>query len=707
MRIFPQQSLLVSEFEKVKSLLEEMCAGPTGKEKATALAPGYTFEETVILLQQTNEFRQIISNSEPLYIEAYPDAGPDLKLLGIRNSVLHAPQFLELLKICRMMKTIHLFFKEYAEKYPALSQLIHDVEYIDNIPSSISAVVDDNGDIRSSASPELASIRKQITRKRLETDQVYQAVMMKYRKNGWLTDAEESWRNGRRVISILAEYKRSAKGVIHDISSTGKTCFIEPDETIPLNNMLAELQEDERQEVYRVLKELTNDTRKHLIPLKQYAESIATYDFISAKAKLALQMDAWLPFLNNQPHIDLRDARHPLLYIYNKASGKKVIPFNLMLEGDQRILVISGPNAGGKTVCMKTAGLLQMMLQSGLLVTADANSRFGFFKNLLVDIGDSQSLEFELSTYSSRLKHMRTFLQKAHEHTLFLIDEFGTGTDPSLGGALAEAILEELNFKKSVGIITTHYMNLKVLADRTPGIINGSMAFDSKKLEPLYQLDVGKPGSSYTFVVAERSGIPYHVIRKAKKRVKRNSLQLEQTLNKLEHEKSVLSKMLEEAEKNQKDLKQLIEKYRSNVSTQEKRQTEQDERIRQKELRIATQLEQKFQRFVKDWKQSKNKKEVLLKYDQQFSGRKKELSEKEEKKQEELLKKNQLKIKKGSKVRLKNGRVTGIVEQIKEDKVHVRFGNVKSITEMTNLVFVESDEVKKNSNTGASKSLDM
>ncbi len=689
MHIFPQQSLLINEFDKIKLLVEESCAGTGGREKARKLQPVYGFEDVVIRLDQTDEFRRIISNSEPLHLDGYPDTASDLKMLGIRNSVLLAPQFLQLLKLCRVMKQISIFFKESGSKYPALSHLLTDLIYDDSIAASISVVIEDNGELRSNASPELATIRKQINRKRLECDQIYQQVMMRYRKNGWLTDSEESWRNGRRVISIFTEHKRSAKGVIHDISSTGKTCFIEPDEALPVNNILTELGEDERREIYKILKDLTEATRKYHKPLHQYASTIAEFDFVSAKARVALQMDAWLPYIYNRPCIDLKEARHPLLYIYHKAAGKTVIPFNLHLENENRILVISGPNAGGKTVCMKTAGLLQVMLQSGMLVTADANSRFGFFKNLLVDIGDSQSLEFELSTYSSRLKHMKTFLQKATEHTLFLIDEFGTGTDPNLGGALAEAILEELNEKKATGIITTHYMNLKVLADRTPGIINGSMAFDARKLEPQYKLEVGKPGSSYTFVVAERSGIPHQVIKKAKSRVKKNSLQLEQTLNKLEREKSELRKMLDDAEKNQKDLKFMIEKYRSNLANQEVRKNELDERIRQKELKVANQLDEKFQRFLKEWKQSKNKKEVLIKYDNQFSGKKKELSEKELKKQEEILKINQQKIKKGSNVRLRNGKVVGVVEQIKEGKVQVRFGNVKSITEMTNLVFVE------------------
>lgn len=691
MKIFPVQSLLVSEFEKIKTLVEGSCAGPGGQLLAKALLPTSSFDEVTHILAETEEFRKIISNSESLRLEVYPDLTQELKLLSIRNSVLHAPQFLQILKIATLMKGLFSFFKEAESRYPELSGLIASTTFEPAIIEEIQKVLSDTGNVHSNASPALATMRKQIGRKRIECDQVYNATINKYRKNGWLTDNEESWRNGRRVVSIYIEHKRSAKGIIHDISSTGKTCYIEPDEAIPINNLIFELEEEEKQEIYQILKALTDSLRKHKENIRQYAQHVSHYDFIAARAHVGIQMNASMPFLVNKPQIDLREAKHPLLYIYNKVSGKPTVPFSLKLDENNRILVISGPNAGGKTVCMKTAGLLQMMLQSGLLVTTDENSQFGFFKTLMVDIGDSQSLEFELSTYSSRLKHMKVFLQKANESTLFLIDEFGTGTDPNLGGALAEAILEELNFRKSFGIITTHYMNLKVLADRTPGIINGSMIFDAKKLAPLYQLEVGKPGSSYTFVVAERSGIPFHVIRKAKSRVKKNSLQLEHTLNKLEQEKTELTKLLTEARENEMQLKQMTDKYRQNISVQEKTKNEYNERIKQKELRMVSQLETQLQRFIKEFKQAKNKKEVLLKYELQFGNRKKELTAKEQEKNDMLLKYNQLKIKKGSKVRLKNGRVTGIVEALKEDKVHVRFGNVKSITDLKNLVFIDDE----------------
>jgi DNA mismatch repair protein MutS2 len=384
-----------------------------------------------------------------------------------------------------------------------------------------------------------------------------------------------------------------------------------------------------------------------------------------------------------------------LLFLYHTASGKPTVPFTLTLKEDNRILVISGPNAGGKTVCMKTIGLLQMMLQSGFLVTADGNSRFGVFRNILVDIGDSQSLEFELSTYSSRLKHMKMFLQRADENSLFLIDEFGTGTDPSLGGALAEAILEDLNFKKAVGIITTHYMNLKVLADRTKGIINGSMAFDARKLEPQFRLEVGKPGSSYTFVVAERSGLPHSVINRARKKVKRNTLLLEELLTKMEREKGEMARLMEINKAQEKRLNELVNKYEKNVAHQEQKHEQNEERIRQKELRLARQMEDQFNRFVRDWKDAKNKKQVLEKYDKRLQERKNKLTEKEQVKIEELVAYNRKHFKKGSIVRLRNGKVKGVVDSIKDDKVVVIFENVKTTAEIGSLVLADEKKAEK------------
>lgn len=689
MKIFPGQSLLLDEFSKVRLLAEDLCQGSPGRNELQKVDFSGDYVEVLRRLEETDEMRRILENAEPFPSGGYPDVTRELQLLSIRNAVLSLEQVLMIAIIVRRAGSLFGFFGDRKEKYPLLSSLLVESGFEQKIPAAIELVIDETGQVLSGASPELARIRKQLSRKRIEAEQLYLQVIQKYRKNGWLTDAKESWRGGRRVISIFAEQKRSARGIIHDISATGKTCFIEPEEAIGINNILVSLEEDEKLEIQRIIRELTAFLTGFILPLRHYATLVTRFDTIQAKAALAVKMKASLPYVDPFPQVRLIDARHPLLYLYNTSSGRPVIPFSLTLAGDERILVISGPNAGGKTVCMKTAGLLQLMLQAGFLVTADGNSRFGIFREILVDIGDSQSLEFELSTYSSRLRHMKVFIQHASSDTFFLIDEFGTGTDPALGGALAESILEELNYRKAIGIITTHYMNLKVLADRTPGIINGCMVFDAAKLEPRYRLEVGKPGSSYTFVVAERSGLPFSVINRAKKKVKRNTLLLDELLNKVEHEKSEVARLLEINRQQEKKLQELVNKYERNLANQEKRTEQQEERIRQKELRLSRQLEDKFTRFVKDWKEARNKKTVLEKYNSRLQDRKKELSVREQVKKDEILAFNRKHVRKGTEVRLANGRVAGVVDSVRDDNATVFFGNVKTVVGLEQLVVLE------------------
>jgi DNA mismatch repair protein MutS2 len=690
MKLFPDHSLLVEEFDRIKLMTAEYCAGSLGRKLVAEITPSDNFTEVVTRLEQTEEFRKIITNGDPFPFDAYPDISSDLKLLSIRNSVLALSQLVLIYKVMNHARAMYDFFKERSIRFPLLTAVLKDIPFEKIIITSIEEVMDDTGSIRSSASPDLARIRKQLGRKRIEANQIYMSVIAKYRKSGWLTnDAEESWRNGRRVVSIVAEQKRTAKGIVHDISATGKTCFIEPEETLAINAMLIQLEQEEQEEIRKILKELTEVLRKYHTVMKHYLQCMVEFDVIAAKARLAIHLDAHLPYIENKPAVDLKDAYHPLLYAMNKANKKQTIPFSLKLNQEQRILVISGPNAGGKTVCMKTVGLLQLLLQAGFLTTCDGNSRFGFFRKILVDIGDSQSLEFELSTYSSRLQHMKVFLQQSNPDTLFLIDEFGTGTDPSLGGALAESILEEMNYRKSFGIITTHYMNLKVLADKTPGIINGSMAFDAQKLLPRFYLEVGKPGSSYTFVVAERSGLPPSVINRARKKVKKNSLVLEELLNKMEHEKGEVARLLDINKKQERKLEELINKYERNVASQEKRSELDDERVRQRELRLANQLEEKFKRFVKDWKEAKNKKAVLERYNSSLSGRKSKLSEKEVLIIEEQIKYTQQHIKAGKKVFLRDGKVEGVVEGVDGNKIIIVFGNIKTTADVSRVLLAD------------------
>jgi DNA mismatch repair protein MutS2 len=396
---------------------------------------------------------------------------------------------------------------------------------------------------------------------------MFEKVVSRLTKAGYSADIDESFSNGRRVVAVFSEHKRQVKGILHGESDSRKTAFIEPEETIGLNNDVYSLENDEIKEVQRILRDLTARLSVFSPLLQQYLDIVGEYDFIRAKAKLALDMNGQLPSLTDKAHIHLIDAHHPLLYLYNKTAGKKTIPVSLTLDDKNRILVISGPNAGGKTVTMKTIGLNQLMLQSGLLVPVHPDSQMGIFKQLFIHIGDTQNLEFELSTYSSHLLHMKYFIETANGKTLFFIDELGSGSDPNLGGAFAEVIMDELSHKHAFGIVTTHYLNLKVMANHTQGIINGAMQFDEVHLQPLYKLVVGKPGSSYTFAIAERIGLPQHLIKKARKLVDEDHFSLDRLLNttekdlqQLQKEKSDLHKMLKENEKLKKEMETVLNK---------------------------------------------------------------------------------------------------------------------------------------------------
>ncbi|MFZ9943429.1 MAG: endonuclease MutS2, partial [Bacteroidia bacterium] len=444
---------------------------------------------------------------------------------------------------------------------------------------------------------------------------------------------------------------------------------------------------------------LSEATRRYVPALWAYREQLGLMDYNRAKAVFSLSINGSVPRISELPQIKLRKARHPLLLIQNKKLKKETVPFDLDLNEEHRILVISGPNAGGKTVCMKTSGILQMMLQSGIPVSADESSELGLFQNLFVDIGDSQSIEYELSTYSSRLKHMKEFLDHVDGNSLFLIDEFGTGTDPNLGGALAEAVLEELNARHARGIITTHYLNLKVMADKTPGILNGSMEFDLKRLQPLYRLMVGKPGSSYTFLVAERSGLPKSVILNARRKVSGKSLRLEKLLTELENDRELLNARLDAAAKKDRSLTELTANYEKLKSDLERNFKVREDKTRQNAERKSKEYEDQFRAFLKEWKKAKDKKPVIDKYSKTFLIPKKKENPKEAEKirrdKMEYLRKH---LMPGMKVRLENGFTVGTLEHIEDEKAWVIFGQFRTQCDLATLEKVDDQpkELQKN-----------
>ncbi len=694
MKFFPESTLHQLEFDKIKDLLVAHCRTEYAKLKASDLRIHTKIEFIQTELQQANEFKIILQSGEYLPNDFNINISKELKLLGIAGASLSAEQFLMIRRLAENTNNIFRWFDaERRSIYKGLAKIIENIYYEKLIKVMIDEVIDETAIVRDSASEDLARIRMSLFRKRNELRKVFDRIVGKLNKQGYLADIEESFMNGRRVLAVFAEQKRMIKGVLHAESDSRKTSFIEPEETTELNNEIFSLEYDETKEVYRILRALTQQLSVYASLLKTYHDISGEFDFIKAKAKLAIDIGGNFPLLKDRAHVQLINAYHPLLFLYNKKIGKATIPVDLLLDDSKRILVISGPNAGGKTVTLKTVGLLQVMLQAGLLVSVSPDSEMGIFKQLMIHIGDTQSLEFELSTYSSHLKNMKHFIENANGKTLFFIDELGSGSDPNLGGAFAEVIMEELAHKHSLGIVTTHYLNLKVMANKVPGIINGAMQFDEINLLPLYKLQTGKPGSSYTFSIAERIGLDKKLIAKARKLVDEDHFQLDKLLNSTEQdlleidkEKRSLQQMLKENEQLKKEMLQLMDKERHRQEVEILRQ---QNKISEDKLVYLKDMERRLKAMVIEWRKATDKEAVVkMIHALLFNHKEKFKVEKQQKKMNEKFEEIGGEIRVGDKVKMKQNRSVGIVKEIRGKKAILQVGVIPITVELKDLVVV-------------------
>ena len=702
MKLYPESAAVQLEFDKVKLLLTEQTRTAYGKEKAEQLRIHTKRQFIELELRQTYQYFLLLSAGQAFTHEQAFNLKRELKLLSIQGAVLTGDVFLLFRKITENIQSIFRWFDdERMSQCSALYEVIANTQFEKKIIESISKVIDDLGVVKDDASPDLARIRMALYRKRNEQRRSFEKVLNKLQKAGYIADIEESFLNGRRVLAIYAEQKRQVKGILHGESDTRRTSFIEPEETIEINNEIFSLENDERDEEYRVLKQLTADLSIYHPLLHKYVEDLGEFDFIRAKAKVAQQMDAHMPKLSDHSGIQLVKAYHPLLLLYNKKTGKTVIPLNLTLDEKNRILLISGPNAGGKTVCLKTAGLLQMMVQSGLMVPASSESVFGIYRQLLIHIGDTQSIEFELSTYSSHLKNMKFFMEEANGRTLFFIDELGSGSDPNLGGAFAEVFLEQLIKKHAFGIVTTHYLNLKIMASKTSGIINGAMAFDEKSLLPLYQLNVGKPGSSYTFSIAERIGLSPQLINRARELVEENHFSLDKLLNKTEQDlrkielkEKDLQRLLKENELLKKNLTQQIEKEKH---TQQVEILKHQNAVSQEKYVYLKEMERKLKQIVFDWRRTEKEEDrkVLMKNMQAllFTQKDKQVKEKVRKKLDSKYMEVDQDPVAGDLVLMKQNNKVGTLSEVRGKKAIVNLGAMPLQVNYADLITVKEKEV--------------
>ncbi len=530
------------EFSTVAKQVSEYCNTDKGKEKAIHIVPFTDKDILIDALKMVNEYKSSYFQDARIPNHGYDSIGNELKLLGIENTFLEANNLKKIVSLNFTVNDLLYFFNKKVELYPTLSKFSREITFTTDIIKSIEVIIDKFGEVKNSASPILQNVRRSITSVQGQLNGSFGRDLSRYSAAGVLDDIRETVVDNRRVLAVKAMYRRKVKGAILGSSKTGSIVYIEPEATRNYNNELSNLLYEEREEVIRILKKLTNEIRPYQEILISFQEYLSDIDVIAAKTKYAESMNALLPKISENRDLYLKDAYHPVLLLNNKSKGDTTYPQTIGLSNDSRIIVISGPNAGGKSITLKTVGLLQVMLQSGMLVPVHEYSRMCLFDTILSDIGDNQSIENHLSTYSYRLKNMNYFLRKCNERTLFLIDEFGTGSDPELGGALAEAFLEVFYEREAFGIITTHYANLKMLANELPAITNANMLFDTRTLKPLFKLHLGEAGSSFTFEVAQKNGIPYSLINKAKKKVERGKIRFDKSIANLQKERSKLEK---------------------------------------------------------------------------------------------------------------------------------------------------------------------
>ncbi|WP_341217011.1 DNA mismatch repair protein MutS [uncultured Wocania sp.] len=714
-----EKTLQDLEFHTVLQQVSEHCVTPLGTNRTLHISPYRKKEELQMVLQLTNEYLSSFYNDNRIPNHGFDTIAKEIKLLRIENTYLEVHSLKKLASISLTSNEIVTYLKKFEEYYPNLNEYASHIEVTKVIIEKVDAIVDRFGDIKDNASTLLFDLRQAVNKIKGKINASFSSALNTYHNLEYLDDIRESVVDNKRVLAVKAMYRRKVKGAIMGGSKTGSIVYIEPETTLQHSRELNNLEYEEQEEIIRILKEVTNYIRPFLKLLEDYQNFLIDIDVISAKAKYAKSMNGILPEISEARSMFLRDAYHPLLYLNNLEKKETTFPQSIQLKEDSRIIVISGPNAGGKSITLKTVGLLQVMLQSGMLIPVHERSHVCLFDRILSDIGDNQSIENHLSTYSYRLKQMNYFLKKCNKNTLFLIDEFGTGSDPELGGALAETFLEEFYHREAFGIITTHYSNLKILANELPFMLNANMLFDERSLEPLFKLVIGQAGSSFTFEVAQKNGIPYSLINRAKKKIERSKIRFDATIAKLQKERSKLEKTGQSLKLNEKKKIEEADKLEEiNAKIQKKLESYQE--LYDSNQRLIY-LGQKLNDIAEKYFENKQKKvlmDELFKLVQIENSKRKRVSAKAKKvikakekqvKQEAEKKVNVIRKKKkvakqkaiespkpkptlkvGDRVRMEDGRAIGSIDKIEKNKAVVNYGIFTTNVSIEQLELVEA-----------------
>lgn len=695
--VYPAEFESKIGFDQIRQRLLNYCLCPLGVRRVEEIEFCTNFDLVQKLLRQNLEFKLILEKDEEFPAINFIDPGDYLKTAAIEDSFLEEEGFHKILLSLQAILACKHFLATRSEIYPELFSLTHAVNIPKSLIQTIESKFDDKGQVRDSASVDLGRIRKRLREEQGRVKRLVDQIFRQAIEHGWVPEAVSTTiRDGRLVIPISAEHKRKLQGFIVDESSTGQTVYMEPAEVLEANNEIRDLHHAERREIVKILRDLTRLVREHLPALIPAYDFLSVIDFTRAKAKFSLDIGAELPEVKPYPSLNWMHARHPLLYLSLRGK-REVVPLTIDLPGEQPFLLISGPNAGGKSVCLKTVGLLQYMAQCGLLVPMHDRSTVGIFKNIFLDIGDQQSLENDLSTYSSHLKNMAYFLENANEQTLVLLDELGAGTDPNFGGGIAESILDQLLKQGTWGLATTHYYNLKLFAGKHSRIRNGAMQFDSKKLEPLFQLEIGKPGSSFAIEIARKTGLSDTTIKNAEAIIGKELTGLESLMKSVADEKQAMGARLREIQAKEKQLSESLKRYEKLADELSSKKKEIIDKAKNEASLLLKETNREIEKTIRHIRENKAEKKETKRVREGLQG----LVQKVKPVVKEVISYEQIAV--GDSVRLVGQEVSGKVISIKDETALVQFGDLRSQVKLKKLV--RSDQVISNPTISRVKSL--
>jgi DNA mismatch repair protein MutS2 len=684
-------------FDLIREWLKGYSVQPTARERFSSLALHSSTQALRSSMELLSEWLMIRRSGAAFPAIDFEELTAEIAMLEVKDGVLSEVSFERIWRASALVNELVKSLTEIEEGFPRLRELMKEVHYTEELITAITGVFDAKWNVKDSASPELAAIRLQIGDVRRQISKNFQKAMKDYASKGFLGDTGEAFINERRVLAVYSTHKRKISGIVVGSSNTGALTYIEPEVNIQLNFELEALHDDERNEVRKILRKLTRDIRTQAPLIDAYQTLLTELDFLQAKTRLAMELDASIPLISEEQVIRMKKAYHPILWMNNRKAGRVTFPQDIAMDKFSRMLIISGPNAGGKSITLKTIGLLQLMFQSGLALPVAEGAELGFFTSILTDIGDNQSIENQLSTYSYRLKRMNYFLQVANRRSLVLLDEFGTGSDPDLGGALAEVFFEEIYNRKSFGVITTHYGNIKLKAAQLRNAVNGCMLFNTETLEPMYRLSLGQPGSSFTFEVAEMNGIPMSLIDEARKRMSEQKVQMDKLLSSLQAEKTRFEKLSDQAREAGESASKTIADFERKKDKYEEKLSRQTETIERNNKYLSH--GRKMMQFIDGWNLRAKNKELLedvkkyivvekTKIDEERKA--KSMKKKAEKKKDEQVReiRHRELIKPGSLVRLTGTKQTGTVLELSGEEAVVAFGVFRTTTELNKLEFI-------------------